>query len=311
MMDGQISFFDGSQPFKIDKPIRLIEFFAGIGAQARALERLGLPFERWRISEWDVYANCSYRAIHCPEDSAVYGADLRASDLARRLHRLGISANGKEPLTLEQIERKGRDWCIGVYSNIIATRNLCSITNVHASDLDIRETEKYLYFVTYSFPCQDLSLAGQRRGMEKGSGTRSGLLWEFERILQEQADSGGEMPQLLMMENVPQVCGGKNVAAFAAWLKRLERLGYKNYYKMQNAVDHGIPQNRERCIMFSIYGDYYMEFPQPVPLTSCVLDFMEDAVPEKYYIPPGDLVVVAARGDRSSTRNTICAGGGL
>ena len=61
-----MSLFDGSQPFEIDKPVRLIELFAGIGAQAKALERLGIECELYKISEWDIYANCSYRAVHCP-----------------------------------------------------------------------------------------------------------------------------------------------------------------------------------------------------------------------------------------------------
>ncbi len=79
------------------------------------------------------------------------------------------------------------------------------ITKVHASDLNICDTEKYCYFMTYSFPCTDLSVAGKQAGMKKGSGTRSGLLWEVERILCEIQENGGELPQILFMENVPQV----------------------------------------------------------------------------------------------------------
>lgn len=66
-MRGQVSFFDGSQPLKITKPIRLIELFAGIGAQAKALENLGVPFEHYRICEWDKYAVKSYNAVHGTE----------------------------------------------------------------------------------------------------------------------------------------------------------------------------------------------------------------------------------------------------
>lgn len=69
------------------------------------------------------------------------------------------------------------------------------ITKVHASDLNICDTEKYCYFMTYSFPCTDLSVAGKQAGMKKGSGTRSGLLWEVERILCEIQENGGELPQ--------------------------------------------------------------------------------------------------------------------
>lgn len=52
------------QPFKIDKPVRLIELFAGVGSQAKALERLGVDFEHYRICEFDKYAVASYNAVH-------------------------------------------------------------------------------------------------------------------------------------------------------------------------------------------------------------------------------------------------------
>lgn len=75
------------------------------------------------------------------------------------------------------------------------------ITKIHGSDLGIVETNKFTYLLTYSFPCQDLSVAGKQQGMSKGSNTRSGLLWEVERLLNETK----YLPQLLLMENVPQV----------------------------------------------------------------------------------------------------------
>ena len=85
------------------------------------------------------------------------------------------------------------------------------ITKVHAEDLNICDTAAFTYLLTYSFPCTDLSVAGKQAGMSKGSGTRSGLLWEVERILTEIRDSNGELPQILFMENVPQVHGKKNI----------------------------------------------------------------------------------------------------
>ena len=93
------------------------------------------------------------------------------------------------------------------------------ITKIHAEDLNICYTEMYCYLMTYSFPCTDLSLAGKRAGMKKGSGTRSGLLWEVERILREIKESGGELPQILFMENVPQVHADANGADFQSWIE--------------------------------------------------------------------------------------------
>ena len=212
--------------FNSYKPLRLIELFAGIGAQAKALTNLGIKYEHWGVCEWDKYAIQSYNAVH--------GTNFNTSD----------------------------------------------ITKLTAKDLNIIDTEHYNYLVTYSFPCQDLSNAGKGRGMEKGSGTRSGLLWEVERLLNECT----ELPQVLLMENVPQVHGKKNMEHFEKWIAFLESKGYSNYWKDLNAKDYGIPQNRNRCYMVSILGGYTYEFPQPIPLELTLGDMLEKEVDEKYYL---------------------------
>ena len=158
------------------------------------------------------------------------------------------------------------------------------ITKVHAEDLNICDTNAFTYLLTYSFPCTDLSVAGKQAGMSKGSGTRSGLLWEVERILTEIRDSNGELPQILFMENVPQVHSQDNMPDFRKWLDFLESLGYTNYYQDLNAKNYGVAQNRERCFMFSFLGEYNYHFPQPVPLKKKLKDYLEDNVDEKYYI---------------------------
>ena len=158
------------------------------------------------------------------------------------------------------------------------------ITKVHALDLAIEDTEHFTYLLTYSFPCTDLSVAGKQMGMSKGSGTRSGLLWEVERILTEIRDSNGELPQILFMENVPQVHSQDNMPDFRKWLDFLESLGYVNYWQDLNAKNYGVAQNRERCFMFSFLGEYNYKFPNPVPLKKKLKDYLEDNVDEKYYI---------------------------
>lgn len=154
------------------------------------------------------------------------------------------------------------------------------IRDVHAEDLEIRDTDKFVYIMTYSFPCQDLSNAGKGKGMAKGSGTRSGLLWEVERIL----DECEELPQVLLMENVPQVHGKKNMADFQKWLKFLEEKGYSNFWQDLNAKDYGVAQSRNRCFCVSILGEYTYKFPEPIPLTKTMKDYLEDEVEDKYYI---------------------------
>ena len=120
--------------------------------------------------------------------------------------------------------------------------------------------------------------------MSKGSGTRSGLLWEVERILTEIRDSDGELPQILFMENVPQVHGKKNIDDFKKWLEFLESLGYKNYWQDLNAKNYGVAQNRNRCFMFSFLGNYSYDFPNHIPLKKKLKDYLEDNVDERYYI---------------------------
>jgi DNA (cytosine-5)-methyltransferase 1 len=161
------------------------------------------------------------------------------------------------------------------------------IRNIHAQDLEIVEKDKYCYLMTYSFPCTDLSVAGKMQGMskaewEKGNSTRSGLLWEVERILKECT----ELPDVLLMENVPQVHADANKADFDNWCNFLKSKGYINHWQDLNAKDYGIPQNRERCFMVSILSKDFIdfEFPKPVKLEKVMRDFLEESVDEKYYI---------------------------
>ena len=224
---GVLSMFNSQKlPLKIDKPIRLIELFAGVGSQAKALKRLGANFEHYRICDFDKYAIKSYNAIH--------GTDFVTSD----------------------------------------------ITQITADDLGVVDTDKYCYIMTYSFPCQDLSLAGKGKGMAKGENTRSGLLWEVERLLNECA----ELPQILLMENVTQVHGKKNKEHFDEWIAFLKSKGYSNYWQDLNAKNFGIPQNRNRTFMVSVLGDYTYEFPKEFPLELRLKDMLEDSVDEKFYI---------------------------
>lgn len=187
----QISFFSGNQQYKITKPIRLIELFGGYGSQHFALEYLGVKFEQWKLCEWAVKSIQAYKDAHFGNDNTDYSKDLTKEQLIEFLANKGISANYNEPMSFEQVKRLGEDKLRTIYNNIKATHNLVNIQQVKGEDLEIVDTDKYEYIMTYSFPCQDLSSAGLGKGMEKGSGTRSGMLWEVERILDECVSGGG------------------------------------------------------------------------------------------------------------------------
>lgn len=141
--------------------------------------------------------------------------------------------------------------------------------------------------VVYGSPCQDFSVAGNQKGLidSEGNQTRSGLLFEVERLI-ETAKAHDELPEYLLMENVKNLVSKKFKPDFDRWLNKLEELGYKNYWKVLNAKDYLIPQNRERVFVISIRKDInkVYEFPEPKPLTKRLKDILEEKVDEKYYL---------------------------
>lgn len=104
---------------------------------------------------------------------------------------------------------------------------------------------------------------------------------KVERILDE---CNGNLPQILLMENVPDVIGANNVKHFAQWVKKLEQLGYTSKWQCLNAKDYGVPQNRDRCFMVSWLGNHYYDFPTPIKLEKRLKDVLETNVDEKYYL---------------------------
>ena len=278
-----LSIFDILYPkYKITKPIRLIEFFAGYGSQALSLKYLEVDFEHWKICEWAIKSIQAYKDIHFTDVNIDYSKDLTVEEIRKYLFNKGISSNYNEPMNEQQVNRLNENQIRTIYNNIKITNNLVNIQQVKGKDLEVVDTDKYDYILTYSFPCQDLSLAGKGKGMSDTS-TRSGMLWEVERILTE-CQELGTLPQILLMENVPQVHGTDNVKDFNKWQLRLEELGYKNYFQDLIATDYGIPQTRNRCFMVSILGDYSYTFSKPIPLKLKLKDMLEDNVDEKYYI---------------------------
>lgn len=131
---------------------------------------------------------------------------------------------------------------------------------------------------TYSFPCQDISVAGKQEGIIKGK-TRSGLLYECEKIIESCK------PKYLLMENVKNLIGKKNKSNFEEWLRYLESLGYTNYWDVLNSKNYGVPQNRERVFCISILGEHMpYEFPNPIKLDKNLFDVLESNVDKKYYL---------------------------
>ena len=181
------------------------------------------------------------------------------------LRNLGIE---HEVVAISEIDK----YAIKAYEAIHGpANNLGDICKINPDDIPNHD------LFTYSFPCQDLSVAGKQAGL--GKGTRSGLLYECEKIIEHCR------PKYLLLENVKNLVGKKFKPQFDEWLEYLEGLGYTNYWKVLNAKDYGVPQNRERVFVVSILGEHKpYKFADKIPLDKCIADILEDEVDEKYYL---------------------------
>lgn len=161
---------------------------------------------------------------------------------------------------------------------------------------------------TYSFPCQDISVAGKGAGIKEG--TRSGLLFEVERLLRV-ASEKGTLPKYLLLENVKNLVSKKFNADFDKWLDFLAELGYTNYWKVLNAKDYGIPQNRERVFCVSIRGKHEpFVFPKPKKLTIRLRDMIDETVDERFYLKESTIRSIL-HSTFNSRRDSIRPGDGL
>ena len=225
------------------KSLRVFEAFAGIGAQASALERIGIDYEIVGISDWFIDAIECYAAIHCDNVEVEVPQDIKA--VKDYLSKFAFSATSVKPTNLKQLtEDQMRD----LYRANMKAKNYGSITDLKGADMPRTD------LLVYSFPCQDLSTGGRGMGMKKGSGTRSGLLWEIERILNELAVLN-RLPEYLLLENVKTIKAEKFKEDLNQWLEFLKSIGYANSECLiYNALDFGVPQDRERAFIISHFG---------------------------------------------------------
>ena len=187
----------------------------------------------------------------------------------------------------------GLDWELVNYCEIDRWASLSySMVNQCDESLNLRDVrtvtaetvrDRLVDLITYGFPCQDISIAGKQQGFvnDSGESTRSGLFFEALRIIKELR------PRYAIAENVKALTSSKFKNEFATVLSSLEEAGYNNYWRVLNAKDYGIPQNRERVFIVSIRrdvdeGDF--QFPDKLPLTKTLKDMLEPKVDEKYYI---------------------------
>ena len=230
----------------------LVELFSGIGSQARAFENVGMKPNVLATCEWDCHAFIAYDAIHNGNSVLPEVDKMTHEELIGEISRFNISITGKKAASRNGIVSLNDGVLKRMLTAIRRCNNLIDVSRVKGDempdDIDI---------MTYSFPCQDLSnvgaFHGYRKGIDMGSGSRSSLLWEVGRILSEMQNHGKKLPRFLVMENVPTLLSKRHKPNFDKWIKMLEDFGYVNKYIPVNAKNYGIPQNRPRLLMMSVY----------------------------------------------------------
>lgn len=296
------------------KKLRVFETFAGIGAQHKALEYLkneyGYDYEVVAISEWDISANIAYNAIHHNNKSHKATKDEMIAFLSKYCH----SKDGKVPTTINYLMNLDNKELTALYSSYINTNNLGSVTSITGKQLLDSIDEDQVDLITYSFPCQDLSVAGSfhgfNQGMAKELNNRSGLLWEIERIVQE-LNKLNKLPKFLLLENVKNIISQRHIAQYHLWLKQLKKLGYSTKTFKLNARDYGIPQNRERVYGLSIlnyrgkvdkFGEI-LDLDDPTPITK--VKQLKDIIKENYSIDKYKQEAIESQPNRTNSRKKM------
>lgn len=198
----------------------------------------------------------------------------------------------------EALKRLGIDFKVVDYVEIdkYACASYNAINGTDFKPQDVCEWDKDIEcdLIMHGSPCQDFSLAGMQKGGDKGSGTRSSLMWETVRIVNKLK------PKYVIWENVKNVISEAHWHNFEKYLNTMASMGYANAWQVMNAKDYGVPQNRERVFVvsvlngktvyesFNLFGDTEkkldFEFPKPFPLTKKLKDVLEDEVDEKYFL---------------------------
>lgn len=260
------------EPIKLKTPIKIFEAFSGYGSQTMGLEKTGVFVEHIGMSDWWISANIVYHGLHADKNIKVEKIKDKEI-LINILMKYGLSNDDKTPVNRKFYERKKIEWLQNLYKILIQNKN-------HGAIGTFKRLPKNIDLCTWSFPCQDISLAGNQKGMVDGSKSNYGYV--FLDILENTPKE--ERPKVLLMENVKALFSQTFAEDWREIQLRLERLGYSNYADVLNAKDYAIPQNRERVFIVSILGEYYYEFPKPVKLEKRLKDFLESDVDEKYYL---------------------------
>ena len=172
----------------MNQTYNLVEFFSGIGSQARALENLNVKKNTLATCEWDIHAFIAYDAIHNSPDLDEDISVMDKPELLDILKDYTLSNNGKEAMEYSMLKTYSVETLRYIYSGIIKSNNYVDISSLNGESMP-----DSIDILTYSFPCQDLSnvgaFHGYNKGIDKDSGSRSSLLWQVGRVLTEMKES--------------------------------------------------------------------------------------------------------------------------
>lgn len=237
--------------------LKMIETFSGIGSQTQALKNLRIDHKVVAIAEWDISAMYAYDILHNGEQDIKSLRHHTKESLISVLSRYNLSSNGKNPITPKALKSMSIAQLKAIYLSIERNNNLVDISEVHSQDLPDAD------ILTYSFPCQDLSVSGywhnNTSGIDRDAENRSTLLWQIERILKEYVASQKKLPRFLLMENVSNILSQRHIDNFNEWKTFLESLGYINKVYTLDARNFGVPQARKRTFMLSVLAENDIE----------------------------------------------------
>ena len=236
--------------------MKVVEMFTGIGSQAKALSKISkkrkLNVDIANTCEWNIHAIVAYHLIHNKSPLSSDILNKSKTSLVEELSKYSLSSNGKNLMSNRQLKSMKEDLLRYILHSIKSNNNLLDIKCVNGNDIP-----SDIDLLTYSFPCQDLSNVGSfhgyNKGIDKDKNTRSGLLWEIERILDEKKSLNQKLPRFLLLENVTALEAKRHVSNFNQWKEKLEFLGYVNKVYKLNSEDFGVPQYRKRLIMLSVF----------------------------------------------------------
>lgn len=230
--------------------IRLFETFAGVGSQHTALRNISKEEDEIKlvgISEWDMYAVIAYFRMNGYTFDTEYSKHMSDIEIREYIKSLPYSLDSKK--ISDRVCSQPISALRKLYQAHHELGNIPDVTTLKGEEIINRDVN----LLTYSFPCQDLSTAGYGLGMSKESKTRSGLLWEIERVLDEIFDiNSTKLPKVLLMENVDAIISKNHISDYKLWKEKLKKLGYDSFDGILDARDAGVPQQRRRFFCVSI-----------------------------------------------------------